>query len=182
MSFPRCRGAIGSAELPGMMEAERRARAREWASMPPDIGEVAKRSNAADCKSVALAASEVRILPSPPAFARSLRWLALRELRLAASVDSNWRHGTLRMRAGNGEGRAKRRPPRERSGASGAPRESAKGGPRGRKPPGPRKQGGSNSVVESQPSKLLVAGSIPVSRSILRSPLDRSGELRVASR
>src|SRR5690606_16219218 len=29
-------------------------------------GEVAERSNAADCKSVALAASEVRILPSPP--------------------------------------------------------------------------------------------------------------------
>src|ERR1700733_6155278 len=28
-------------------------------------------------------------------------------------------------------------------------------------------QGGSNSVVESQPSKLLVAGSIPVSRSRL---------------
>ena len=27
-------------------------------------------------------------------------------------------------------------------------------------------EGGSNSVVESQPSKLLVAGSIPVSRSI----------------
>jgi hypothetical protein len=27
--------------------------------------------------------------------------------------------------------------------------------------------GGSNSVVESQPSKLLVAGSIPVSRSKL---------------
>ena len=27
-------------------------------------------------------------------------------------------------------------------------------------------KGGSNSVVESQPSKLLVAGSIPVSRSI----------------
>jgi hypothetical protein len=38
------------------------------------IGEVAKRSNAADCKSVALAASEVRILPSPSAFAnRSFR-------------------------------------------------------------------------------------------------------------
>jgi hypothetical protein len=33
------------------------------------------------------------------------------------------------------------------------------------------REGGSNSVVESQPSKLLVAGSIPVSRSIrLRSP------------
>ncbi len=29
-----------------------------------------------------------------------------------------------------------------------------------------RQKGGSNSVVESQPSKLLVAGSIPVSRSI----------------
>ena len=28
-----------------------------------------------------------------------------------------------------------------------------------------RDSGGSNSVVESQPSKLLVAGSIPVSRS-----------------
>jgi hypothetical protein len=28
-----------------------------------------------------------------------------------------------------------------------------------------RDEGGSNSVVESQPSKLLVAGSIPVSRS-----------------
>ena len=37
--------------------------------------------------------------------------------------------------------------------------------------------GGSNSVVESQPSKLLVAGSIPVSRSILRS----LRELRMAS-
>jgi hypothetical protein len=34
--------------------------------------------------------------------------------------------------------------------------------------------GGSNSVVESQPSKLLVAGSIPVSRSILRSPESRA--------
>src|SRR5947209_6519736 len=33
-------------------------------------GEVAKRSNAADCKSVALAASKVRVLPSPPTFAR----------------------------------------------------------------------------------------------------------------
>ena len=41
--------------------------------------------------------------------------------------------------------------------------------------------GGSNSVVESQPSKLLVAGSIPVSRSNLRSPLKCAGELRLAS-
>ena len=30
-------------------------------------------------------------------------------------------------------------------------------------------EGGSNSVVESQPSKLLVAGSIPVSRSRVES-------------
>ena len=38
-------------------------------------------------------------------------------------------------------------------------------------------EGGSNSVVESQPSKLLVAGSIPVSRSITCSisELDRAG-------
>ena len=35
-------------------------------------------------------------------------------------------------------------------------------------------------MVESQPSKLLVAGSIPVSRSILRSRLPRPGELRTA--
>ena len=34
-----------------------------------------------------------------------------------------------------------------------------------------KREGGSNSVVESQPSKLLVAGSIPVSRSSLRSRL-----------
>jgi hypothetical protein len=40
-----------------------------------------------------------------------------------------------------------------------------------------RREGGSNSVVESQPSKLLVAGSIPVSRSNLRS----LRELRLAS-
>ena len=41
-------------------------------------GEVAERSNAAHCKSVALRASEVRILPSPPAFARfaSYGWQA----------------------------------------------------------------------------------------------------------
>ena len=38
----------------------------------------------------------------------------------------------------------------------------ARGGKRG------ERVGGSNSVVESQPSKLLVAGSIPVSRSRLR--------------
>ena len=43
------------------------------------------------------------------------------------------------------------------------------------------REGGSNSVVESQPSKLLVAGSIPVSRSNLRSRLPVVRELRLAS-
>ena len=37
----------------------------------------------------------------------------------------------------------------------------------GRVEDGGEREGGSNSVVESQPSKLLVAGSIPVSRSTL---------------
>ena len=41
--------------------------------------------------------------------------------------------------------------------------------------------GGSNSVVESQPSKLLVAGSIPVSRSSLRSRDARASDGRQAS-
>ena len=36
-------------------------------------------------------------------------------------------------------------------------------------------------MVESQPSKLLVAGSIPVSRSNLRSRLQFGRELRLAS-
>ena len=45
-----------------------------------------------------------------------------------------------------------------------------------------RREGGSNSVVESQPSKLLVAGSIPVSRSSLRSrAFALTRELRLAS-
>src|SRR5579863_5246498 len=44
---------------------------------------------------------------------------------------------------------------------------------------GPETRGGSNSVVESQPSKLLVAGSIPVSRS--RKPMTDAG-IRMAKR
>jgi hypothetical protein len=43
------------------------------------------------------------------------------------------------------------------------------GVPPKREPRSREREGGSNSVVESQPSKLLVAGSIPVSRSSLRS-------------
>jgi hypothetical protein len=107
------------------------------------IGEVAKRSNAADCKSVAPAASEVRILPSPP----NLR--SLRELRLAS------------QRAAAKGVRAQGWPPHPRSIArsAGLPAVAAS------KRSGASREGGSNSVVESQPSKLLVAGSIPVSRS-----------------
>ena len=51
------------------------------------------------------------------------------------------------------------------AGIAGSPRASAPGGLAGRSPP-VENEGGSNSVVESQPSKLLVAGSIPVSRSM----------------
>ena len=77
-----------------------------------DFGEVAERSNATDCKSVALAASEVRILPSPP--------------RVSGPLAEGMTGLVARVRGIRG----------------------------------------SNSVVESQPSKLLVAGSTPVSRSI----------------
>ena len=124
-----------------------------------EYGEVAKRSNAADCKSVALAASKVRILPSPPAFARfaSFGWASQdaerslrsqlrpgrqdaksRRMKVLRMEDSGWRRRSL-------------------------PRRSCERSER------VAKAGGSNSVVESQPSKLLVAGSIPVSRSNLRS-------------
>ena len=107
------------------------------------IGEVAKRSNAADCKSVALAASKVRILPSPPAFARMDRE---RGYGWQASRHEYEGPKTAGLPAGDASDEQRRRacpPERERS----------------------ERIGGSNSVVESQPSKLLVAGSIPVSRS-----------------
>src|SRR5262245_36452548 len=97
-------------------------------------GEVAKRSNAADCKSVALAASKVRVLPSPPSFAR---------------VD--------RERASDGKPARRRDSVKDFGGLA----------RRGAKSEARERVGGSNSVVESQPSKLLVAGSIPVSRSIV---------------
>ena len=105
------------------------------------IGEVAERSNATDCKSVALAASEVRILPSPPSVAR-------------ASAPGR---GDGARRAAGTEAVAVVRPCRLR-------RETARRGTVRADPTG----SGSNSVVESQPSKLLVAGSIPVSRSSIR--------------
>ena len=106
----------------------------------PEVGEVAERSNATDCKSVALVASEVRILPSPPAFAR--RSWAGDSKPVEAGYDrgeADERRGLARVDAATNVERA-------------------------------RREGGSNSVVESQPSKLLVAGSIPVSRSTILNP------------
>src|SRR4029078_2079177 len=56
------------------------------------IGEVAQRANAADCKSVGLAPSKVRVLPSPP----SARWAA-RGLRRAADGATGGRpRGSMR--------------------------------------------------------------------------------------
>ena len=71
-------------------------------------GEVAKRSNASDCKSDGPGPSKVRILPSPPD-----------------------------VRSSRGE----------------------------RKAPGAESEAGVAQLVELQPSKLDVAGSIPVARS-----------------
>ena len=126
-----------------------------------DYGEVAKRSNAADCKSVALAASKVRILPSPPTFARALA--AARGFGWQARCVSEWRES----RAALSEVRRARRracqPKRERVGS-----ERRACPPKRARAKRAEREGGSNSVVESQPSKLLVAGSIPVSRSSLR--------------
>ena len=115
-------------------------------------GEVAERSIAADCKSAALAATEVRTLPSPPNLyahgMRGLRGLAALLVRRQAALRAAPRCQVngFRPRASVEGGRVRRR----------AGEVASRGG-------------GSNSVVESQPSKLLVAGSIPVSRSRLRS-------------
>ena len=63
-----------------------------------NFGEVAERSNAADCKSVALAASEVRILPSPP-FDPALRALAHRMFAEANALsERSESKGTLHER------------------------------------------------------------------------------------
>ena len=137
-----------------------RASLRFGARERQGYGEVAKRSNAADCKSVALAASKVRILPSPPAFARfaSFGQAGQRDgatLRSGRRRAANATRNTVTRR----EGAAERN---ERRSASGA---QPLGGVQGSPPS--KNEGGSNSVVESQPSKLLVAGSIPVSRSNL---------------
>ena len=145
-----------------------------------DIGEVAKRSNAADCKSVALAASEVRILPSPsdrPIGRSAHRSIASTD-RLIASAD---------RQIDRPIGSTDRDRPIDRCDQ---PMRRCDG-PMRRSTDEPMKRG-SNSVVESQPSKLLVAGSIPVSRSkvirgalplglpygVAREPLRRLAPLR----
>ncbi len=109
---------------------------------------MAERSIATDCKSVAPVATKVRILPCPPTFALKQAKVAHRS-GFAAEVGRKDKF-ELRLasqvefvKSMKAQGRKKRR-------ASGVA----------------RREGGSNSVVESQPSKLLVAGSIPVSRSI----------------
>ena len=130
-------------------------------------GEVAERSIAADCKSAALAATEVRTLPSPPTFAHE----CTRRLPAVALAKAGWRNSE-RATAGKPSfargwrHKSRRRTVRTRNSGvtAGLPRRSAE-----EARSGVRREGGSNSVVESQPSKLLVAGSIPVSRSILRS-------------
>ena len=104
-----------------------------------ELGQVAEWLMAADCKSAALRATEVRILPCPP----------IRRSEIVKRKTSNVKRSMCRV-------------------PSYVLRFTFYGG-----------TGGSNSGVESQPSKLLVAGSIPVSRSNgQRLEGDRSGSLR----
>ena len=104
---------------------------------------------------------------SNPPLATSLRPLAPRaRLRLASHV----RRAGSRARGVSGRFRRIERNRRD------AARQRSK-----RRQRVSERVGGSNSVVESQPSKLLVAGSIPVSRSSLRSALARRASARQAS-
>src|SRR5918993_5173365 len=128
------------------------------------FGEVAERSIAAGCKPAAFGLR--RFEPSPPHQNLSAPWLE-RGCLFGGPVCMG---GTPRF--------ARRRDGGERD--SGLARRSAKW----RAFEGRRaweRVGGSNSVVESQPSKLLVAGSIPVSRSNLRSQADRRGLRRLST-
>ena len=146
-----------------------------------DNGEVAERSIAADCKSAAQRATEVRTLPSPPTFITPTR------AKVASAGKGWWARGLPscvswppRCARRQWWPRAKeifeqaRRCQRGERGV-GRPRRSDESA---RSQRGER-EGGSNSVVESQPSKLLVAGSIPVSRSSLRSRVPSARELRL---
>jgi hypothetical protein len=143
------------------------------------FGEVAERSIAADCKSAAHVATEVRTLPSPPTFiargavivgrARESWWGGASPHAVCFAASDASRRAAPRV---SERGRAKKWSGSERRRACPPWRRGAKKASR---------RGGSNSVVESQPSKLLVAGSIPVSRSNLRSRLPMVRELRLAS-
>jgi hypothetical protein len=134
----------------------------EQAKSKQRIGEVAKRSNAADCKSVGHAPSKVRVLPSPPPFAPGARRANMARRRRASGGKPACRRTG---RPGDSElgQRGVGSTVCERESQAGLPRRS------GGTAAAASRVGGSNSVVESQPSKLLVAGSIPVSRSNLRS-------------
>jgi hypothetical protein len=137
------------------------------------IGEVAERSIAADCKSAALVATEVRTLPSPPldsAASRARSWQARQAGESSGAVSERSESNgfcvcladALRASAiGDWAATSGRRVQRACLAVAARTHRASRGG-------------GSNSVVESQPSKLLVAGSIPVSRSNLRSRLQTS--------
>jgi hypothetical protein len=142
------------------------------------FGEVAERSIAADCKSAGLVPTEVRTLPSPPLFPTSA-------VRRSGDGEESGGEGRTLLYLSERQGALRAPPPRRfgrerRNGLSGgheAQRESEERGSRACRAEVANRatrashEGGSNSVVESQPSKLLVAGSIPVSRSSLRSHL-----------
>ena len=160
------------------------------------FGEVAERSIAAGCKPAALVATEVRTLPSPPldsAAPRPPSWQASgsalgglprgrpasRRIECAEPLDGA--RGFLSGVEGSEPRRANARRSQacRADAASRASRvtKAELAAPKCERAEVGEHEGGSNSVVESQPSKLLVAGSIPVSRSILRS----LRELRMAS-
>ena len=150
-----------------------------------EFGEVAERSIAAGCKPAAFGLR--RFEPSPPhqpfparvrrakRLPRALdarRRLVRRGLPSSVSFAATLRVAAAALRAGEWKWRVGRR----KSGGLAPPKREVASGERviglARRSGGERserREGGSNSVVESQPSKLLVAGSIPVSRSILRS-------------
>jgi hypothetical protein len=143
-------------------------------------GQVAERSIAADCKSAAPRATEVRILPCP--FIQTGVGGGLGRRHIRAQSQRARTSGLGRGSPSEARCEDQQRPARVvRAKRQGARTSS---GPARRSPSRAlecKDEGGSNSVVESQPSKLLVAGSIPVSRSILRSrpePLPRATDGR----
>ena len=116
-------------------------------------GEVAKRSNAADCKSAGHRSTEVRILPSPPEPPRPRRssrpsWFGIRVGNIVIDFDeSETQHPLfLSHRSPLPQGRTSSRRRLTQTVSHWA---------------------GVAQLVEHQPSKLRVAGPSPVSRSII---------------